>query len=165
MGSFIPAKTAELPIFDLHFYKNWCFGWHTNWKKYIYGRNDGSKAALCYATKHSLILFDEIGRGTATYDGMALAQAMLEYIDEAIGAKTLFSTHYHELTDLEKEHPSMHNVHVDVREEKNEIEFRYRIIDGKADKSYGINVARLAAFTKSCFGQSGTTSNKFWKSR
>lgn len=77
-----------------------------------------ANAALCYATKHSLILFDEIGRGTATYDGMALAQAMLEYIDEAIGAKTLFSTHYHELTDLEKEHPSMHNVHVDVREEK-----------------------------------------------
>lgn len=107
-----------------------------------------ANAALCYATKHSLILFDEIGRGTATYDGMALAQAMLEYIDEAIGAKTLFSTHYHELTDLEKEHPSMHNVHVDVREEKNEIEFRYRIIDGKADKSYGINVARLAHLPK-----------------
>ena len=102
---------------------------------------------LC-VMQQNILLFDEIGRGTATYDGMALAQAMLEYIDEAIGAKTLFSTHYHELTDLEKEHPSMHNVHVDVREEKNEIEFRYRIIDGKADKSYGINVARLAHLPK-----------------
>lgn len=77
-----------------------------------------ANTALRYATKHSLILFDEIGRGTATYDGMALAQAMLEYIDEAIGAKTLFSTHYHELTELAEEHQSMRNVHVDVREEK-----------------------------------------------
>ena len=76
------------------------------------------------------------------------AQAMLEYIDEAIGAKTLFSTHYHELTDLEAEHKSMRNVHVDVREEKNEIEFRYRVVDGKADKSYGINVAKLAHLPK-----------------
>ena len=80
--------------------------------------------------------------------GMALAQAMLEYIDEAIGAKTLFSTHYHELTELAEEHQSMRNVHVDVREEKNEIEFRYRVIEGKADKSYGINVAKLAHLPK-----------------
>ena len=75
---------------------------------------------------------------------MALAQAMIEYIDSAIHAKTLFSTHYHELTDLEEEHPSMKNVHVDVRERKPDIEFRDRVVDGKADKSYGINVAKLA---------------------
>ena len=95
-----------------------------------------------------MILFDEIGRGTATYDGMALAQAMLEYIDEAIHAKTLFSTHYHELTDMEETRPHLKNVHVDVREQKQEIEFRYRIVEGKADKSYGINVARLAHLPK-----------------
>ena len=127
MGSFIPAKTAQLPFMVEMMEAN---------------------TALRYATKHSLILFDEIGRGTATYDGMALAQAMLEYIDEAIGAKTLFSTHYHELTELAEEHQSMRNVHVDVREEKNEIEFRYRVIEGKADKSYGINVAKLAHLPK-----------------
>ena len=148
MGSFIPAKTAELPIFDRIFIRIGASDDILTGKSTFMVEMMEANAALCYATKHSLILFDEIGRGTATYDGMALAQAMLEYIDEAIGAKTLFSTHYHELTDLEKEHPSMHNVHVDVREEKNEIEFRYRIIDGKADKSYGINVARLAHLPK-----------------
>ena len=148
MGSFIPAKTAELPIFDRIFTRIGASDDILTGKSTFMVEMIEANAALCYATKHSLILFDEIGRGTATYDGMALAQAMLEYIDEAIGAKTLFSTHYHELTDLEKEHPSMHNVHVDVREEKNEIEFRYRIIDGKADKSYGINVARLAHLPK-----------------
>lgn len=148
IGSFIPAKTAELPIFDRIFTRIGASDDILTGKSTFMVEMMEANAALCYATKHSLILFDEIGRGTATYDGMALAQAMLEYIDEAIGAKTLFSTHYHELTDLEKEHPSMHNVHVDVREEKNEIEFRYRIIDGKADKSYGINVARLAHLPK-----------------
>ena len=148
MGSFIPAKTAELPIFDRIFTRIGASDDILTGKSTFMVEMMEANAALCYATKHSLILFDESGRGTATYDGMALAQAMLEYIDEAIGAKTLFSTHYHELTDLEKEHPSMHNVHVDVREEKNEIEFRYRIIDGKADKSYGINVARLAHLPK-----------------
>lgn len=148
MGSFIPAKTAELPIFDRIFTRIGASDDILTGKSTFMVEMIEANAALCYATKHSLILYDEIGRGTATYDGMALAQAMLEYIDEAIGAKTLFSTHYHELTDLEKEHPSMHNVHVDVREEKNEIEFRYRIIDGKADKSYGINVARLAHLPK-----------------
>lgn len=148
MGSFIPAKTAELPIFDRIFTRIGASDDILTGKSTFMVEMMEANAALCYATKRSLILFDEIGRGTATYDGMALAQAMLEYIDEAIGAKTLFSTHYHELTDLEKEHPSMHNVHVDVREEKNEIEFRYRIIDGKADKSYGINVARLAHLPK-----------------
>lgn len=148
MGSFIPAKIAELPIFDRIFTRIGASDDILTGKSTFMVEMMEANAALCYATKHSLILFDEIGRGTATYDGMALAQAMLEYIDEAIGAKTLFSTHYHELTDLEKGHPSMHNVHVDVREEKNEIEFRYRIIDGKADKSYGINVARLAHLPK-----------------
>ena len=148
MGSFIPAKTAQLPIFDRIFTRIGASDDILTGKSTFMVEMMEANTALRYATKHSLILFDEIGRGTATYDGMALAQAMLEYIDEAIGAKTLFSTHYHELTELAEEHQSMRNVHVDVREEKNEIEFRYRVIEGKADKSYGINVARLAHLPK-----------------
>lgn len=148
MGSFIPAKTAELPIFDRIFTRIGASDDILTGKSTFMVEMMEANTALRYATKHSLILFDEIGRGTATYDGMALAQAMLEYIDEAIGAKTLFSTHYHELTDLAEEHQSMRNVHVDVREEKNEIEFRYRVVEGKADKSYGINVAKLAHLPK-----------------
>lgn len=148
MGSFIPAKTAQLPIFDRIFTRIGASDDILTGKSTFMVEMMEANTALRYATKHSLILFDEIGRGTATYDGMALAQAMLEYIDEAIGAKTLFSTHYHELTELAKEHQSMRNVHVDVREEKNEIEFRYRVIEGKADKSYGINVAKLAHLPK-----------------
>lgn len=148
MGSFIPAKTAQLPIFDRIFTRIGASDDILTGKSTFMVEMMEANTALRYATKHSLILFDEIGRGTATYDGMALAQAMLEYIDEAIGAKTLFSTHYHELTELAEEHQSMRNVHVDVREEKNEIEFRYRVIEGKADKSYGINVAKLAHLPK-----------------
>lgn len=148
MGSFIPAKTAQLPIFDRIFTRIGASDDILTGKSTFMVEMMEANTALRYATKHSLILFDEIGRGTATYDGMTLAQAMLEYIDEAIGAKTLFSTHYHELTELAEEHQSMRNVHVDVREEKNEIEFRYRVIEGKADKSYGINVAKLAHLPK-----------------
>lgn len=148
MGSFIPAKTAQLPIFDRIFTRIGASDDILTGKSTFMVEMMEANTALRYATKRSLILFDEIGRGTATYDGMALAQAMLEYIDEAIGAKTLFSTHYHELTELAEEHQSMRNVHVDVREEKNEIEFRYRVIEGKADKSYGINVAKLAHLPK-----------------
>ena len=120
-----------------------------------------ANTALRYATNRSLILFDEIGRGTATYDGMALAQAMLEYIEEAIQAKTLFSTHYHELTQLSQNHPGIFNVHVDVKEKQNEIEFRYRIVEGKADKSYGVNVARLAHLPKVVLDRASMLLNDF----
>ena len=144
MGSFIPAKSASLPLFDRIFTRIGASDDILTGKSTFMVEMMEANVALRYATEKSLILFDEIGRGTATYDGMALAQAMIEYIDSAIHAKTLFSTHYHELTDLEQQHPSMKNVHVDVRERKQEIEFRYRVVDGKADKSYGINVAKLA---------------------
>ena len=148
MGSFIPAKEAELPIFDRIFTRIGASDDILSGKSTFMTEMMEANVALQYATKHSLILFDEIGRGTATYDGMALAQAMLEYIDSAIQAKTLFSTHYHELTELEQDHSSIKNVHVDVKENKQNIEFRYRVIAGKADKSYGINVARLAHLPK-----------------
>lgn len=105
--------------------------------------------ALKQATSHSLILFDEIGRGTATYDGMALAQAILEYLVSNIHAKTLFSTHYHELTDLVSKISQIKNIHVGVKEEDGEITFLYKVQDGPMDKSYGINVASLAKLPSS----------------
>ena len=100
--------------------------------------------AILNATEHSLILFDELGRGTATFDGMALAQAIIEYIHNKIKAKTLFSTHYHELTDLEESLKELQNIHVSAYEEDGNITFLHKIEKGSADKSYGIHVARLA---------------------
>lgn len=143
-GSFLPARSARLPIFDRIFTRmgagdDLLTGTSTFMSEMLEANN-----ALRYATRNSLILFDEIGRGTATYDGMALAQAILEYIESAIHARTLFSTHYHELTSLDQTAEGIENIHVDVKEKKGQVEFRYRMIPGKADKSYGINVARLA---------------------
>jgi len=97
-----------------------------------------------HATKNSLMLFDEIGRGTSTYDGMSLAQSMMEYIHDKIGANTLFSTHYHELTALEKELPRLQNVHVSATEKSGTVVFLHKVKKGAADKSYGIHVAQLA---------------------
>ena len=103
-----------------------------------------AKNAIVHATKNSLILFDEIGRGTSTYDGMALAQAIIEYVHEHIGAKTLFSTHYHELTSLEEKLDDLKNVHVRAEEYEGKVVFLHQIKEGAADKSYGIHVAQLA---------------------
>lgn len=144
IGCFVPAKKAEMPIFDQIFTRigasdDIMSGQSTFMVEMIEANN-----ALQNATANSLILFDEIGRGTSTYDGMALAQAMIEYIMRNIKAKTLFSTHYHELTEMAEKNTSIRNVHVDVHEEDDKVTFLYRVIDGKADKSYGINVARLA---------------------
>ncbi len=144
IGCFVPAKKAHLPIFDKIFTRigasdDIMSGQSTFMVEMIEANN-----ALKYATENSLILFDEIGRGTSTYDGMSLAHAMIEYIDQQIGAKTLFSTHYHELTALEDKYPSIRNLHVEVHEENDHVTFLYKVNEGKADKSYGINVARLA---------------------
>lgn len=100
--------------------------------------------ALKRASKHSLILFDELGRGTATYDGMALAQAIIEYIYHHVQAKTMFATHYHELTSLSKELTNLVNVHVATLEKDGEVTFLHQIAEGPADKSYGIHVAKIA---------------------
>ena len=144
IGCFVPAKKAEMPIFDQIFTRigasdDIISGQSTFMVEMIEANN-----ALQNATANSLILFDEIGRGTSTYDGMALAQAMIEYIIRNIKAKTLFSTHYHELTEMAEKNAGIRNVHVDVHEEDDKVTFLYRVLDGKADKSYGINVARLA---------------------
>ena len=144
IGCFVPAKKAEMPIFDQIFTRigasdDIMSGQSTFMVEMIEANN-----ALQNATANSLILFDEIGRGTSTYDGIALAQAIIEYIMRNIKAKTLFSTHYHELTEMAEKNAGIRNVHVDVHEEDDKVTFLYRVLDGKADKSYGINVARLA---------------------
>ena len=108
-----------------------------------------ANAALSEADENSLILFDELGRGTATYDGMSLAQAILEYIHDKIHAKTLFSTHYHELTALSSSLPNLKNVHVSATEEDGKVTFLHKIKSGAIDKSYGIHVASLANLPKS----------------
>lgn len=144
IGCYIPAKSADLPIFDKIFTRIGASDDIMSGQSTFMVEMIEANHALQYATEHSLILFDEIGRGTSTYDGMALAQAMIEYIDQNIEAKTLFSTHYHELTDLERNNASIKNIHVEVHEENDHVTFLYRMLDGKADKSYGINVARLA---------------------
>ena len=144
LGCFVPAKKANVPIFDAIYTRigstdDILAGQSTFMVEMTEANN-----ALKNATKDSLIIFDEIGRGTSTYDGMALAQSMLEYIDVTIGAKTLFSTHYHELTSLENSMNGIKNKHVDVYEEDDKITFLYKVKDGKANKSYGIHVASLA---------------------
>ena len=104
-----------------------------------------SARALKNATCNSLILFDELGRGTSTYDGMSLAGSIIEYIAKKIKCKTLFSTHYHELTDMESKFNNVKNVHVSIDEKDGEVTFLHKVLDGAVDKSYGINVAKLAS--------------------
>ena len=144
IGSFIPATSAVLPVFDKIFTRigasdDIISGQSTFMVEMLEANN-----ALRGATKDSLIIFDEIGRGTSTYDGMALAQSIIEYISINIKAKTLFSTHYHEMTKLADSMDNIVNVHVKVHEEDDRITFLYKIAPGCANKSYGINVARLA---------------------
>ena len=144
IGCFVPAKEAVIPIFDKIFTRigasdDLVSGESTFMVEMIEASN-----AIKNATENSLILFDELGRGTATFDGMSLAQAILEYIHDKIGAKTLFSTHYHELTDLEKDLKKLKNKHVSAEEDEGNIIFLHKVKDGSVDKSYGINVAKLA---------------------
>ena len=149
VGCFVPAKKAVLPIFDKIFTRIGASDDIMSGQSTFMVEMTEANHALSNATENSLILFDEIGRGTSTYDGMSLAHAMIEYINQTIKAKTLFSTHYHELTTLEGEYETIKNLHVEVHEENDHVTFLYKVIPGKADKSYGINVARLAKLPES----------------
>lgn len=144
IGCFVPAKAATLPIIDQIFTRIGAADDLVSGKSTFMVEMTEVNNALKAATKNSLILFDEIGRGTATYDGMALAQAVIEYVHEKIGAITLFSTHYHELTSLDKTLKRLKNIHVTAKDDKNTLVFLHKVIDGPSDKSYGINVAKLA---------------------
>ncbi len=144
IGSFVPAKSCNIPIFDKIFTRIGASDDLVSGESTFMVEMKEANYALSNATKNSLILFDELGRGTATYDGMSLAYAILEYIHNEIGAKTLFSTHYHELTDLTKKLKKVRNVHVSALEENGNITFLHKVVDGAVSKSYGINVASLA---------------------
>lgn len=144
MGSFVPATSAKLPIFDKIFTRigasdDLVSGESTFMVEMLEANN-----AIKNATSESLILFDELGRGTSTYDGMSLARAILEYVTTKIKCKTLFSTHYHELTDLDQKISAIKNVHVEASEHDGNVVFLHKLSDGAADKSYGIHVAKLA---------------------
>lgn len=144
MGSFVPCKSATLPIIDKIFTRIGASDDLVSGESTFMVEMKEARNAIAGATEHSLILFDELGRGTATYDGMSLAQSILEYISKNIHAFTLFSTHYHELTRLDKNFKNIKNVHVSAVENGNEITFLHKIKNGSVDKSYGIHVARLA---------------------
>lgn len=161
IGCFVPAKEATLPIFDQVFTRigaadDLISGQSTFMVEMLEARN-----AIVNATQNSLILFDEIGRGTSTYDGMALAQAIIEYIHQRIGAKTLFSTHYHELTVLEDELLKVKNIHVSAIEHNGKVVFLHKIKEGAADKSYGIHVAELAELPKELINRANELLNQF----
>lgn len=149
MGCYVPAKECRMPLFDKIFTRIGASDDILSGQSTFMVEMNEANLALSNATDKSLILFDEIGRGTSTYDGMALAQAMLEYIATCIHAKTLFSTHYHELTTLADSIDVMQNVHVMVKEDNEKVTFLYKIKEGSADRSYGINVARLAGLPES----------------
>lgn len=144
IGCYVPAKKAIIPIFDKIFTRIGASDDLVSGESTFMVEMTEASNAIKNATKDSLILFDELGRGTATFDGMSLAQAILEYINNKIGCKTLFSTHYHELTDLETTLDKLQNKHVSAEEKDGKITFLHKVKNGSIDKSYGINVAKLA---------------------
>ena len=161
MGCYVPADEAVLPITDQIFTRigaadDLAAGQSTFMVEML-----ESQHAITNATEHSLLLFDEIGRGTSTYDGMALAQSMMEYIHDKIGANTLFSTHYHELTELEEELAKLQNVHVSATEKDGKVVFLHKVKQGAADKSYGVHVAQLAEMPEAIIERAQILLEKF----
>lgn len=146
IGSFVPASSAVLPIFDQIFTRIGSSDNITNGESTFMVEMLEVNEAIQNATERSLIIFDEVGRGTATFDGMSLAQAIIEYLHDKVCAKTLFSTHYHELTNLENSLGCLKNVHVEAKvgENMDDLIFLHKVVAGPSDQSYGINVASLA---------------------
>ena len=144
IGCFVPAKSATMPIFDAIYTRIGASDDLVSGESTFMVEMNEANNAISNATSNSLVLFDELGRGTATFDGMALAQSIIEYIHDNIKCKMMFSTHYHELTDLENNLKYLKNVHVSAHEENGNVTFLHKIKDGSVDKSYGIHVAKLA---------------------
>lgn len=144
MGSYVAADYAKLPIFDAIFTRIGAADDLISGQSTFMVEMMEANQAIQRASHDSLIIFDELGRGTATYDGMALAQSIIEHIHNRIGAITLFATHYHELTSLSEELGHLKNVHVAILERDGEVTFLHKIAEGPADKSYGIHVAKIA---------------------
>ena len=145
MGMYVPAEEASLMLFDSIFTRIGASDNLVSGESTFMVEMNETNFALTHANENSLLLFDEIGRGTATFDGMALAQSILEYVAQNIHSKTLFSTHYHQLTQLDNEIKSLKNIHVAVNDEDDNITFLYKVLDGPMNQSYGINVAKLAS--------------------
>ena len=148
IGSFVPADSAKLPVFDQVFTRIGAADDLYSGKSTFMVEMSEANEALQHASSRSLVLFDEIGRGTATYDGMALAGAIIKYLHDKVGAKTLFATHYHELTELDESLPHLKNIHVGATEENGKLIFLHKILPGPADQSYGIHVAKLAGLPR-----------------
>ncbi|HUT10852.1 MAG TPA: DNA mismatch repair protein MutS [Thermoguttaceae bacterium] len=148
IGSFVPAKQAAIGIADRIFARVGASDELTRGQSTFMVEMTETARILNTATKRSLVILDEIGRGTSTYDGISLAWSVVEYLHDRIGCRTLFATHYHELTDLEQSLKQVKNLNVAVREWQEEVVFLHKIVDGSADKSYGIHVARLAGVPK-----------------
>ncbi|WP_429970702.1 DNA mismatch repair protein MutS [Fructilactobacillus sp. Tb1] len=161
MGCFVPAEKAEMPIFDQIFTRIGAADDLISGKSTFMVEMKEANQAIQNATENSLILFDELGRGTSTYDGVALAQAIIEYIHDKVHAKTMFSTHYHELTDLSAELKHLKNVHVGAAEKDGKLVFLHKVLDGAADKSYGINVAQLAGLPDDLLARAQSVLDQF----
>ena len=144
IGSFVPAKEAELPVLDRIFTRIGAGDDLARGQSTFLVEMNETALILHNATEESLVILDEIGRGTSTLDGLSIAWAVGEHLHDKVRAKTLFATHYHELTELSLTRPGVRNYRVDVREEKDRVVFLRRIVEGGADRSYGIQVARLA---------------------
>lgn len=144
IGCFVPANRAEIGLIDRIFTRIGAADDLVGGRSTFMVEMDETRLALSQATSRSLLLLDEVGRGTSTYDGMALAQAIVEYIHDHVGAKTLFSTHYHELTRLDEDLDRVVNVHARCVEKEGKVVFLHKLERGGADKSYGIHVAQLA---------------------
>jgi DNA mismatch repair protein MutS len=149
MGSFVPAEEALLPVVDRVFTRIGASDNLARGRSTFMVEMTETAAILNTATERSLIVLDEIGRGTATYDGLALAWAVIEQIHGRIRAKTLFATHYHELTELAEQLEGVRNLRVSVKEAGDQIIFLRKVEPGSADRSYGIEVARLAGLPAS----------------
>ncbi len=143
-GSFVPAESATLPVMDKIFARVGASDDLSAGQSTFMVEMSETASILKEATADSLIVLDEIGRGTSTYDGMSIARSVLEYINKNLKSWTLFSTHYHELTVMEDELPAVKNYTMAIREKGHQVIFLRKVIPGRADKSYGINVARLA---------------------
>ena len=163
IGCFVPCKSCTIPIFDKIFTRIGASDDLVSGESTFMVEMKEANTAISEATENSLILFDELGRGTATYDGMSLAQAILEYIHDKIKAKTMFSTHYHELTALEKDLKHLKNVHVSAVEKDGGITFLHKVKVGAVDKSYGIHVASLAHLPKSLIKRADEILNVYEK--
>lgn len=149
IGCFVPASKAKLPVFDAIYTRIGASDDLVSGESTFMVEMNEANYAISSASENSLVLFDELGRGTATFDGMALAQAIIEHIHDKIKCKTLFSTHYHELTDLENNLENLKNIHVSAIEENGNLTFLHKIEKGSVDKSYGIHVAKLASLPDS----------------